>query len=258
MLLLVVLMGAGISYWLKVFTRHGESVTVPNLQGLATNEVSDFLAERNLQVLIIDSIYDLKRPKGTVVDQDPRPDAQVKRGRTIYITVNAYNPPTILMPTLVDLSQRQALAVLESYGLKLGNMSYIPDACRNCVLKQVYKGKDIQAGTPIEKGSRIDLVLGQGESNEKTIVPSLIGFTREQAINTLQQAFLNIGAEIYDAGIVTSSDSAKARVYKQSPIRMNDYPVSLGSPVDLWFTLDTNLIKAGSIYNDTNDDEDFN
>lgn len=256
MLLLIILSIWLTFYLINIYTKYGETITVPELYGIKTAEIENFLAERNLHYKIIDSIYDNKRERGVVLEQDPLPDSQVKEGRTIYVTVNAYNPISIPMPTLVDLSQRQALAVLESYGLKLGSLSYIPDACRNCVIKQLYKGKNIQAGSPIEKGSRIDLVLGRGESDEKVLVPNILGLTMEQAIKLLQEAFLNIGAEIYDQTIQTSADSVRARIYKQSPIRMEGYPVSLGSPVDVWLTLDTNLIKQQNDFESNEDDFD--
>jgi beta-lactam-binding protein with PASTA domain len=256
MLLLVVICVWVIFYSINIFTKHGETITVPELYGIKTTEIESFLAERDLNFKIIDSIYDNKRERGVVLEQDPLPDSQVKEGRTIYITVNAFNPVSIPMPTLIDLSQRQALAVLESYGLKLGALSYIPDACRNCVIKQLYKGKDIQAGSPIEKGSKIDLVLGRGESEEKVSVPNVLGLTVDQAIKILQEAFLNIGAEVYDQTIQTSADSVRARVYKQSPIRMEGYPVSLGSPIDVWLTLDTNLINQQNDFE--SNEEDFN
>lgn len=255
MFIITVLTIWSIFFFINIYTQHGETVTVPELYGIKTTEIETYLAERNMSVKIIDSIYDNKRERGVVLEQDPLPDTQVKKGRTIYVTVNAFNPSRIPMPTLVDLSQRQALAVIESYGLKLGSMTYIPDACRNCVLKQLHKGKDIQPGSPIEKGSRIDLVLGKGESDEKVIVPNLLGLTLSQAINILQTAFLNIGSEIYDQTVQTPADSVRARVYKQSPMYMPDYPVSLGSAVDLWLTLDTNLVKQNAL--DTNED-DFN
>ena len=69
------------------------------------------------------------------------------------------------MPKLVDRSTRQALFMIESYGLRQGTVTEIAADCKGCVVKQLYKGKEIMAGEPIKKGSKIDLLVGKKESD---------------------------------------------------------------------------------------------
>ncbi|NTW34187.1 MAG: PASTA domain-containing protein, partial [Bacteroidetes bacterium] len=150
------------SLFLGVFTQHGSEITVPNLTGLKIEELDDYLSDRNLNYEIIDSVYNIKERKGTVISQDPYPNSKVKSGRKIYVTVVSILPEQTTVPDLKDLTLRQSIAVLETYGLKIGKLEYIPDIARNAVLKQKYKGRIIEPGTMVEKGSLIDVVLGKG------------------------------------------------------------------------------------------------
>ncbi len=69
------------------------------------------------------------------------------------------------MPKLVDRSTRQAISMIESYGLKQGKVTEIGGDCNGCVIKQFYKGKEIKPGDPIKKGSKIDLAVGRRENS---------------------------------------------------------------------------------------------
>ncbi|MGD0711814.1 MAG: PASTA domain-containing protein [Bacteroidales bacterium] len=217
--------------FLGLITKHGEDITVPDLTGLKIEDLDSYLGERHLEYLIIDSVYNLKGKKGTVIGQDPYPNSKVKSGRRIYVTVIAKLPEHTTMPDLKDLSLRQSMAVLETYGLKVGKLKYIPDIAKNAVLKQYYKGNPIESGTTLEKGSVIDLALGRGEKSERTTIPFLLGMSRNDAIKMINEYSLNIGEENFEDG----ADTTNARVYKQNPAYSKKSSISLGSSVELWY-----------------------
>jgi beta-lactam-binding protein with PASTA domain len=106
------------------------------------------------------------------------------------------------------------------------------------VLKQLYQGKEIRRGTEIVKGSEIELVLGQGLSNERTNVPNILGNTKLEAQETLIKYLLNFGVIIYDNSVVTSADTVKAFIYQQRPAARADAMLQLGSGIDVWMTVD--------------------
>ncbi|HBX53486.1 MAG: hypothetical protein A2275_17270 [Bacteroidetes bacterium RIFOXYA12_FULL_35_11] len=157
----------GSLFFVDIYTRHGEAIPVPNLNGITYNEAVKILDDLKMTCVITDSVYLSDKPKGMIVDQNPPADFHVKSGRLIFVTVNSMFPERVKMPDIVGVSLRQAQAVLETYGLKVGKCKYVPDIARNNVLKQSYKGKKISEGSIIEKGSRIDLVLGKGDPEEK-------------------------------------------------------------------------------------------
>jgi len=219
---------------LNIYTRHGSYITVADFKGVPIEQLDDFSSDHDMEYIINDSLYDYTLPKGTVAMQDPAPGTKVKKNRKIYLTVVAIKPEQVSMPNLVDLTLRQAAAMLETYGIKLGGLTYVPDIAHNAVLRQKYKGSDIKPGTQIEKGSKIDLVVGkgEGENNSTVAVPDLYGKKQSQVLEILQAASLNVGNEIFLDG----NDTVHARVYKQKPDVRNS--VQYGGNVDIWYRSD--------------------
>ena len=217
---------------LGIYTRHGQTIAVPNLSGLNFQEATKKLAAVNLKGVIIDSVYQPKSEKGVVLSQDPEPNTAVKQERTIYLFVSTVLPPQVLMPKLKDKSLKQAAAIIQTYGLKQGRLRFVPEQCINCILEQKVKGKKIEPGTSLPKGTAIDLVIGKGLSDEKVSVPDLTGLTRSQALAKLAEYSLNEGALNYDS----PKDSLHQRIYRQIPSPTSSESVSMGSSVDLFFS----------------------
>ena len=227
--------------FLRIYTRHGQALSVPNLQGMSIQEADSILSERNLHLHIVDSVFNMNATRGSVIDQNPRAEFKVKEGRTIFITINAFNPEIIAMPDVEGVSLRQARAILETAGLKVGKLTYVPDIAVNNVLQQKYKGNVIEEGDSIARGSEIDLVLGRGLSNEKTAAPNLVGLLFNEARQRITDRYLNLGAVIYDRSFETADDTAMAFVWKQRPVydKDNEILINLGSTVDIWLTVDS-------------------
>lgn len=230
--------------WLKIYTHHGQAISVPNLTGLTIDEVDDVVSSRRLRFEVLDSIFSTEMPRGTVLKQNPRPGSKVKVNRRLFLTMNAVNLETVSMPYLVDLSNRQASLALENAGLKLGNISYKPDYAVNSVLQQKYNGSVIEEGTLITKGSEIDLVLGMGLSNETTLVPDLIGLYFPAARSTITRRFLNLGMVSYDESILTEEDSSMAFVHWQYPEYDGENRINKGMDMDIWLTVDSTLLPV--------------
>lgn len=233
---------------LRHYTHHGEALSVPDVTGLTLEEAGIVLTSHQLRWQLVDSVYVASVKPGAVVSQNPEPDFKVKENRNIFLTINAVMPEKVKMPDVVGVSLRQAKTLLESQGLSLGRMSYVPDIAVNNVLKQMYQGKDIMKGVEILKGSAIDLVLGQGLSDEKTSVPNLTGLTLKDVHDYLTKYSLNIGVIIYDSTVITSADSVKAFIWQQKPVADVDALLQLGASVDIWLTADenknSNIIRA--------------
>lgn len=218
-----------VTSFLSNYTHHGENIPVPDLRGMKIGKLNSVLAEHNFHYKIIDSLFDGEKPPGTVLDQDPAPKSKVKENRTIYLTVNSSQPPDVKMPDLVDVSFRQAEAILQSYGLSTGEIIYRSDLAKNAVLEQRYRDRIIKPGTMIPKGSAIDLVLGDGLGETTTDIPDLTGLTRKEAQVLLSRASLSLGLVHYD-----NDDTTSARIYKQNPAPGMDDFIQPGSNVDIY------------------------
>lgn len=247
--LAVLLLWGGWS-WLKRYTRHDVTRRVPDLAGITLEEASVLLEKRDLQALVIDSIYNPEMPRGSVVEQDPPAGREVKPERKVYLIVNASQPKMIDMPRLVDLSKRQAISVMDVIGLKVEELKYRPDPCTDCVLEQLHNGESIEAGSRIRMGESITLVLGSGEKGTRVPIPDLRGLTNAEVGMVLNMASMNLGVVVSCDGCNTREDSAFARVQKQSPAFDRNGRIAMGSTIDIWLTADTTGLQPADDWND--------
>ncbi len=222
---------------LRVLTRHGKSVSVPDFTNMSVEEARKTAEMSDLKVIVTDSVFVRRLDKGVVYRQNPKPGSGVKKGRHISLTINSVIPRTILMPDLVGCSLVEAKAELLNRGLNLGGLRYVEDIATNNVLKQLCMGKEISAGSRIISGSDVDLVLGLNPENSLTDVPNLTGLKYIHAIDVLHDNSLNCGRAVFDDGIRTYADSVNAVVYRQDPA-VSDEQVTMGSAVTLHLALD--------------------
>jgi len=229
-----------------MYTLHGEHVEVPDFKQLYPKSLDEFVEDHDLKYEIVDSVFNRTLPKGTIIDQDPAPGATVKKGRTIYLTLNASLNQKVSMPNLVNLSLRQAASKLETYGLKVGNLRYIEGLPP--VIQQLYNGGEIKPGTIITKDSEIDLVLGRGSNTGLIPVPDLFGMTITEARVELEGRKLKFGNRLPDA---TGADTLTARIYMQSPPYKKSEGLYAGAEIDVWLTGKEEILEAERLKNDT-------
>jgi beta-lactam-binding protein with PASTA domain len=212
--------------YLPATTNHGESITVPDLEGIPVEELQDFLVDRDFRYEIIDSVYSEDLPPLTVTRQFPKAGSKVKQNRKIFISVNSVNPPSTKMPDLIDKTLKNAELILKSYELKRGKVMYKPDPFRN-VLEQHYLGDTIAANTKLPKGSVIDIVIGDGHGISHFELPDLTGLPLEEAEVIIRGNSLVVG-------LVFETDSLleNAVVVRHSPAPGRT--VRVGSTIDLW------------------------
>ena len=227
---------------LRIYTHHGQKLSVPDFTGLTLEEVHKKAKKSKLRIEVADSVFNNNMPRGTVIKQNPIVGFKVKKNRRIFLTLNAFNPEKVKMPNIVGVSHRQAEAILKNAGLEIGRLIHIPDIAVNNVLKQKYEGNEIPEGTLIAKGSKVDLILGMGLSNQKTQIPKLDHHTLAYAKNRILRAALNIGAIIYDESIIDETDSLEAKIWRQYPSFKENKLIRLGSTVDVWITVDSTIL----------------
>jgi len=222
-----------LNFLLLMGTQHGKSFPVPNLTGMTIEEAKVVAKENHLRLEVADSVFMPQRTRGTIVRQNPSPNAQVKNGRRVLLTMNSRSPRKVVAPDVVGFSLRQAKAVLQSQELTIGRLRYIPDIATNNVLRQSYKGRSLDGNLKIDAGSAIDLDLGLSETGAHTIIPTLTGLSAEAAKDLLLDNSLNISLN-FDKSITSYTDSLSARVYRQmpSPSSSNIWP--LGTRVEVY------------------------
>ncbi len=233
--------------WINFYTLHGQSRPTPDVRGLTITEANYVTGRNKVKLQIIDSVYTTLVPRGCVAEQSPAPGHRVKKGRTIKATINAFNPEMVSVPDLVGLPRRQALSLIGTAGLQVGQLNYVPDLTVDYVLKQMIHGREVAPGDSVQKGMVVDLVLGRGLSSQRTPLPLLTGRTLDEARSEILSASLNLGAYVFDATVMTGADSAAAFVFKQNPDYHPDATVQLGSAVYIWLTTDSLRLPADTV-----------
>jgi len=219
-----------LSLYLKSYTHHGKEIFTPSFKGMNIAEAQELANEKDLKIVIIDSLYSDYANPGEVMDQTPKANFKVKKGRTIFVTIRAYSQKMVKMPFVIARSLIQARSMIETAGLRIGQITYVKSD-QEYVKQQLYQGKEIEEGIEIPEGSVIDLVVGSKQGSV-AYVPDLLNLTEKDASFKLAEYSLNIGNIIYDQNVITKADSLNATVYKQSINK--DITVEPGTKIDIW------------------------
>jgi len=242
MALLVACIAIGSAYfYLITYTEQDQVVEVPDLTGYDMYEAEVFLKESRLEAKIIDSLYLPAKKGGEIVDQEPIPGSSVKTGRKIYLTIARYEAPMVKLPNIIDQTIPLAMAKLNSYDIKVDQIIHRPSDCTDCVIGIEIKGMKVAVGAKLAKGSKINLVVGEGATGEKIAVPMLYGLTVDEAQKLLNLDGLNIGATPY-LDCETAEDSLNAHVFRQNPAPEGSAVISRGSSIDLYLTSDQSQV----------------
>lgn len=161
-------------FWMiSIYTRNGKHLQVPDFSGMTIEQVTSNPDYKDFTFIIVDSLFEPEKPKGSILRQDPYPASEVKKGRKIYLTIVSFYPEKTSMPDLKYLTLRQAINTLETIGLKKGRITYIRTFDADAVQEQFFQGKIISSGTILEKGSTIDLTVGMGSAGQEYEEPEV-------------------------------------------------------------------------------------
>ncbi len=231
-----VLIGFGVAICLFIIfffslgwiTGNGETEKVPAVIGLDVAAAEKNLTALGFDVELQDSIYVDTLARNAVLRQTPEADEIVKKGRTVYLTINRVVAPQVDMPNLVGFSIKSAETYLKVLGLRLGSIQMVPDQNKNVVIDQLVNGKPIAPGSKIPSGTLIHFLVGDGGASGGMFMPDLVGLTYEQAKAQLISLGLNLGVVSVNGSI---GDSASAFVFDQNPSAYGSQIDSLGMPI---------------------------
>ena len=162
MVLVVVALAFGVKYGLDVYTRHGEGIVVPKIEGMVYDKARTLMVERGLNIMVTDSGYNKRLPANSILVQNPGPGMKVKQGHTIYVTVNSPSSPSFAIPDLVDNSSfREAEAKLTAIGFKLTPPQQV-EGEKDWVYGILCRGRRVSTGDRISIDSPLTLLVGNG------------------------------------------------------------------------------------------------
>ena len=251
---------------LNLFTRHGSEFPIPDLTQYTLQDAAPLVHEQHLRVMVTDSAFNIGHLPGQIESQTPAPGSMVKRGRRVFLTVNASKPPMVEVPFPEISSFRQRLIALDRAGLGVGQVILNTKPSRPASApepdtleatdtlyltpptpKQVdiwheyvqalrFQGQTLDTGARVPKGSLIDIVIGFDTLKARSShIPQLANLSLQEARRALAGSILNVGEVSYDQSVKSRTDTLFARVYSSNPSAGTSLPC--GAHVALRLTI---------------------
>ena len=189
-----------------------DKVTVPDVVGEDINQAESELEDAGIAY---DNIkknysYSTEYDKYEVMDQDPSGGTEADSSTTVTLTVSR-GPQQVTVPNVVGDSQSDATSALKSAKLSVGaiSSSYSDTVEEGCVISQ-----SVTAGSSVDTGTTVNLVVSLGKKVSYVTVPSVVGKSFSDAQSTLSNYGLSAvqgstqSSDSYSSGVVISQDPA--------------------------------------------------
>lgn len=171
---------AGIFSLLDWYTNHGEKIEVPDVRTMSMSRAQSVLERAGFEVVISDSIETKDVRPGAVYDQTPKPGAEIKSGRIVYIVTRYENEALIEMPHLVgEHSYREAKIILTNLGFRFTPDKVIEDEQEGLLIGVFQGNKRLYAGDKVSKSKPLTLHVGGGMLPDSIIVKDTVFETKE-------------------------------------------------------------------------------
>ena len=148
-----------------------QEIRVPALLDAPLVEARESAEAVDLVLEVIREEAHPSAPKGTVIDQRPRAGDVIRSGRRVVVVVSG-GPPAGPVPDLRGLTARQAESTLQRETFRMGRALALrwDGAVASTVAWQ-----SPAAGTPVDKGHVVDVVVAESVGTPALLVPDLRG-----------------------------------------------------------------------------------
>ena len=158
-------------------------VEVTDVTGMPVDSATRALTNDNLTVSSqTEERTDNKIKEGLVIATDPPAGEEVDENTEITLIVSS-GPEQVTIPDFDSFSYSEAKKVLEGKGLKVRKSEEDSSLPKNQVINS-----NPPAGEIVDFGSTVTLKVSKGQST----VPNVVGMTKSEAIDALEEAGLNV------------------------------------------------------------------
>jgi eukaryotic-like serine/threonine-protein kinase len=195
---------------------------VPELIGLSESAARELVADFDFDIEVRETRIDGSDP-GKIVEQDPAPNASLKEGDDLVLTVSLGNTLVPVPPDLVGTTLAEATALLQEAELVVADpptREFNEEIAKDVVLR-------LGDGTPeqLPKGDAVTLVVSDGPT-PRTVPEIAAGASLEEATAALQGAQL-VGSpsqvfhdEIPAGRVVRTDPPAGTEVPRDSAVKV--------------------------------------
>jgi beta-lactam-binding protein with PASTA domain/tRNA A-37 threonylcarbamoyl transferase component Bud32 len=208
LLVLALLVGAGIAGWYVFNQIQGqleasETVPVPLVEGLRQRQAVRLIEEAELTPNIRRSAS-REVDRGFVIEQDPGPGAEIRKGGTVTILVST-GPQRVEVPRVVGKPFDEAIQTLDEAGLDWRKVDVFSSKPVNNVVAQ-----EPRPGERVVEGSVVTLRVSKGI--ETATVPDVLLQTEGSATQELRGAGFRVAV-----ARAPSDDVGEGLVFAQNP-----------------------------------------
>lgn len=239
MLLTVVGIVVMLTFWLRFYTEHNNVIPIPKLEELYIEDAKKKASEKTFEIIVFDSVFVLGRPGGIVLNQNPKPGSNAKRGRKIYVSISKTEADKIAvaeLPVLYGNEYNLKKIELGYRGIntRIRGRKYDPGEPDH-ILEVWYKDQliisrdEYKSNVKISVGDELEFVLSEAGGGEIQI-PNLICLKYEEASFIINSSRLKVG-EIQKTDDIT--EISEAYVISQFPQYVPREKITMGSTINL-------------------------
>lgn len=189
-------------------TTEQETIPMVNVVGLYKTAAEEQMKKNGFTNYTFKEQTDATVEKGYVISQSVDDGTAITKDTAITIVISSGKEMTSV-PNVVNYEDSQATTLLEEAGLKVTH-GYAYD---DNVEKDHVISSDPVAGTEVEEGSTVKIIISNGKEQKKVVVPNLEGRSEADAAEKLTELNL-VGAPTYEY-----SDTVKeGQVISQDPV----------------------------------------
>lgn len=189
-------------------TTEQETIPMVNVVGLYKTAAEEQMKKNGFTNYTFKEQTDATVEKGYVISQSVDDGTAITKDTAITIVISSGKEMTSV-PNVVNYEDSQATTLLEEAGLKVTH-GYAYD---DNVEKDHVISSDPVAGTEVEEGSTVKIIISNGKEQKKVVVPNLEGMSEADAAEKLTE-FNLVGAPTYEY-----SDTVKeGQVISQDPV----------------------------------------
>lgn len=171
---------------MPILVGKGKVVVVPNVCNVSLDEAIEELKSAELEGVVVERRFDRIIEEGNVIIQEPLPDARVKKGRIINLTVSL-GAETVSVPDLSGVNYEQGASIIRKIGLVVAKVdSVFSDSVETGKIIETIPEADAVA----KKGDGIRVVLSKGLIKR---MPNIVGQQLSRAQVILERIGLVIG-----------------------------------------------------------------
>lgn len=207
-------------------TNGNEDIEVPRFIGLSLEDAEEKASDLGLKIKVKSTDRNPDFEVGEIIKQNPQEGMKVKEGFEVEVIVNE-DEELVRVPSVVNKTLEEAERILIEEGFELGQVSKKPSDVtpEGYVLRQEPEGYIY-----LELGSKINLVVSEGEKLTPVYMPNVVNQNVIDAKNIL----VNLGLKV-NTQEEYSSDFDKDTVMWQS--YKTGEELDPGSTVDLYISI---------------------